>query len=90
MPKPKRELPVVTGAGVLTFRRTPHLVHYRIESGDVLQTGKGWVTGQAEDMRAAFSAGRAVLTLENDATLPVTFVAYAAANDAVYFEIRRP
>ena len=84
-----RSNPVVIGSGSLLIRREPHAVEYQVASPDGLRSGKGWVSGDLETVKLAFSAGRVKLTLEDGAVLSVLFVGHTSGGDTAYFDIER-
>ena len=88
MASARRKHPVLSGEGDLAVGRWSCPVVYEVASSDLLKTGKGWVSGGGDEMRRAFSAGEAELTLADGQVLRLILVAHAAGGDTVYFEIR--
>ncbi|WP_369059834.1 hypothetical protein ABOZ73_00455 [Caulobacter sp. 73W] len=86
MPKAKRE-PFV-GDAVLSFRRCKEPVAFSIDGDRNLAQGKGSLTGDIEQLRAAFREGAAELALEDGRVLPITVVAHSEGAPTAYFEIR--
>ncbi|WP_269713277.1 hypothetical protein [Caulobacter sp. NIBR2454] len=86
MPKAKRD-PFV-GTAVLSFRRSKEPIAFSIDGDRTLAQGKGSMTGDIEQLRAAFREGAAELALEDGRVLPIMVVAHSEGADTAYFEIR--
>ena len=84
-PKPAR-----LGAGALTVARQTRPVAFAIRLINEVngsRGGKGSVTGDPEDMREAFRAGRARLVLDDGVEMDVTVVAHTEGSDTAYFQV---
>ena len=84
-PKPAR-----LGAGVLIVSRQSRPVAFAIHLINEVngaRGGKGSVTGDPEDMREAFRAGRARLILDDGVEMDVMVVAHTEGSDTAYFQV---
>lgn len=87
---PKQLKPPRTGVGLLTVARDNLSVEYAVSFVNEVngrRGGKGSVSSDPAAMRAAFRAGRAKLTLDDDMSLDVEIVAHSDGSPTAYFQI---
>lgn len=93
MSRPRKQLPVHNGAGVLRYRGFEGAVAYEIR-GDPssLRMGpfrlRGSLTASPEIAAEAFRVGEADLQLEDGAAFRVTLLGHSAGSEVAYFEMR--
>jgi hypothetical protein len=80
--------PPIEGAGALRVTGQSEAVAYVLHppSASGRGAGKGSVTGEAEHMRAAFRAGRVMLSLDDGRQLPIQVTAHTEGGATAYFE----
>jgi hypothetical protein len=76
------------GRGQLSFLGGGCEVEYEFSGDPKRLNGEGTLLAEASEMRAAFAAGRAILTFEDGRLTPITVIAQTDGDPRAFFEIR--
>jgi hypothetical protein len=79
--------PLIEGAGALRILGADAAVAYVIKPpGSNGRGGKGSLSGEPEQMRAAFREGRVILSLDDGRKMPIHVTAHTEGGQTAYFE----